>query len=59
MENKLHSGDIILNKVSQEYWKVSLIDEEHQQAVISCQPYGYRVVNIKGLDIDYSLPNGE
>lgn len=59
MENKLHSGDILLNRISKEYFKVVLVDEECNQAIISHKSYGYRVVNIKGLEIDYILPNGE
>jgi hypothetical protein len=59
MEFKFHSGDVLLNIITQEYWKIVLVDEEHNQLIISCEPYGMRVVNIKGLDIDYILPNGE
>jgi len=56
---KLKSGDSLVNVTNKESWKVIMVDEEHNQAIISHSDYGYRVVNIKGLDIDYILNNGE
>lgn len=59
LEHKLHSGDLLLQKTTKEHHKVILADEEHNQLVVSHESFGYRVVNIKGLEIDYILPNGE
>ena len=55
----MNSGDILVNKTTNQEVSIVMIDEEHNQVIIKGDDFGYRVVNIKGLDIDYILSNGE
>lgn len=50
------SGDLLRNIVNGEEWKVIMIDDEHDQLIISHgtdTKFITRVVNISNLDVDY------
>lgn len=55
--NKLmyKTEDILSNVGTEEEWKVVMVDDEHDQLIISHTKYGLRVVNMSNLEVDYTI----
>lgn len=53
--NKLiySAGEMLTNIVNKDRWKIIMIDDEHNQLIISNEDKGMMVVNITNLEVDY------